>query len=159
MRHVRAHQQSAIGQAPEARRGKRYVSLGASLGLRARQIDTLIEEVQTGLSFKALASFSSESGMAISEVASLVELPQRTLARRKVVGKLSPEESERLLRLSNIFEKAVGLFEGNVEAAVAWLRSPKRALGYKAPLTYLRTEIGARQVEDLIGSLEHGVFA
>jgi putative toxin-antitoxin system antitoxin component (TIGR02293 family) len=63
-------------------------------------------------------------------------VPERPFARRKLVEKFSPEESEKLLRLSNVFEKAVRLFDRNVEAAVAWLRSPKRALGYKAPLTY-----------------------
>jgi putative toxin-antitoxin system antitoxin component (TIGR02293 family) len=140
-------------------RDKRYASLGASLGLHETRVDALIEEVQAGLSFKALESFSSESGIAVTEIASLIELPERTLARRKVVGRLTSRESERLLRLSNVFEKAVRLFEGNVDAAVAWLKGPKRALDDKSPWTYLQTEIGAREVEDLIGQLEHGVFA
>lgn len=119
----------------------------------------MIDEILAGFSFKTLEIFSSESNLPVAEIATLIELPQRTLARRKVVGRLSSEESERLLRLSRIFEKAVALFEGNVDAAVAWLRRPKRALGDKSPLTYSRTEVGARQVEDLIGALEHGIFA
>lgn len=97
--------------------------------------------------------------MSISEIATAIEVPERTLARRKVGGRFSSGESERLLRLSNVFEKAVALFEGNIEEAAVWLRSPKKALDGKTPLAYARTEIGARQVEDLIGSLEHGVFA
>ncbi len=88
-----------------------------------------------------------------------MQVPERTLARRRVTGRLSSEESEKLLRLSHVFEQAVSLFEGDVKAAVAWLKSPKRALSYAAPLAYARTEIGARQVEDLIGKLEQGVFA
>jgi len=123
------------------------------------ETNAVIDEILAGFSFKTLEIFSSESNLPVAEIASLIEVPQRTLARRKVVGRLSPEESERLLRLSRIFEKAVALFEGNVDAAVAWLRRPKRALGDKSPLTYSRTEVGARQVEDLIGALEHGIFA
>jgi putative toxin-antitoxin system antitoxin component (TIGR02293 family) len=123
------------------------------------ETNAVIEEILAGFSFKTLETFSSESNLPVAEIASLIEVPQRTLARRKVVGRLSSEESERLLRLSRIFEKAVALFEGNVDAAVAWLRRPKRALGDKSPLIYSRTEVGARQVEDLIGALEQGVFA
>jgi putative toxin-antitoxin system antitoxin component (TIGR02293 family) len=141
------------------RRDRRYLSPGASLGLRQTETSDLIEEILAGLSFRTLETFSSESSLPLAEIASLIEIPQRTLARRKVIGKLSSEESERLLRLSRVFEKAVALFEGNVDAAVVWLRRPKRALGNKSPLTYSRTELGARQVEDLIGGLEHGVFA
>ena len=140
------------------RRDRGYVSPGASLGLRQTETDDLIEEILAGLSFKTLETFSFESSLPVTEIASLIEVPPRTLARRRVVGRLSSEESERLLRLSRIFEKAVALFEGNVDAAIAWLKRPKRALGDKSPLTYSRTELGARQVEDLIGGLEHGVF-
>ena len=143
----------------QIREHRRYASLGASLGLRETRVNALIEEVRAGLSFKALESFSLESGIAVTEIASLIELPERTLARRKVVGRLTSGESERLLRLSNVFEKAVRLFEGNVAAAVVWLKRPDRALGDNSPWTYLQTEIGAREVEDLIGQLEHGVFA
>ena len=142
-----------------ARNSRRYVSQGSSLGLRPVETNAVIDEILAGFSFKTLEIFSSESSLPVAEIASLIEVPQRTLARRKVVGRLSSEESERLLRLSRIFEKAVALFEGNVNAAVAWLRRPKRALGDKSPLTYSRTEVGARQVEELIGALEQGVFA
>jgi putative toxin-antitoxin system antitoxin component (TIGR02293 family) len=143
----------------QIRQDKRYGLLAASLGLRETRIDALIEEVQAGLPFKTLETFSSESGIPVPEIASLIELPERTLAQRKVIGRLTSGESERLLRLSNVFEKSVSLFEGNVGAAVAWLKTPKRALGDKSPWTYLQTEIGAREVEDLIGELQHGVFA
>jgi uncharacterized protein (DUF2384 family) len=41
---------------------------------------------------------------------------------------------------------------------VVWLRSPNRALGGESPLALSKTEVGAREVENLIGRLEHGVF-
>jgi putative toxin-antitoxin system antitoxin component (TIGR02293 family) len=159
MRNVLDRKRIGFGLGQVNRRDRRYVSPGASLGLRQTETNDLIEEILAGLSFKTLETFSFESSLPVTEIASLIEVPQRTLARRRVVGRLSSEESERLLRLSRIFEKAVALFEGNVDAAIAWLKRPKRALGDKSPLTYSRTELGARQVEDLIGRLEHGVFA
>lgn len=158
MRQVLRRTRLKVGRL-EIRRRTGHAPLGASLGLHETEVDALIDEVRAGLPFKALESFSSESGIGIAEIASLIELPERTLARRKVTGRLTSGESERLLRLSKVFEQAVGLFEGNVETAVAWLETPKRALGGKSPWTYLQTEIGAREVEDLIGQLEHGVFS
>jgi putative toxin-antitoxin system antitoxin component (TIGR02293 family) len=72
---------------------------------------------------------------------------------------LAPEESERLLRISSVFEKAVELFDDDVASAVQWLTTPKKALDGEMPLRYARTEPGAREVEGLIGRLEYGVFS
>lgn len=142
-----------------ARRGPtRYRTRGSSLGLSEVGTDDLIHAVQRGFSFKSLETFSVETGFAPAEIASLVGIPERTFARRKSSGRLSPDESERLLRISSIFEKAVALFEGDVDETLEWLTQPKKALGDKVPLNYSRSELGAREVENLIGRLEHGVF-
>lgn len=94
----------------------------------------------------------------MAELASLLATPPRTLARRKVSGRLCREESERLLRVSRIFEMAAEHFDGDVPGAVSWLRTPRRALGNQFPLRYSVFDFGAREVENLIGQLEHGVF-
>ena len=39
------------------------------------------------------------------------------------------------------------------------LSKPVKALGMKTPLQYAATESGAREVENLLGRLEHGVFS
>lgn len=150
------HRRSAA--LPQRRGPVRYRTRGSSLGLAALSTDELIGAVQSGFSFKSLEAFSAETGFAPAEVASLVGIPERTFARRKLSGRLSPDESERLLRVSSVFEKAAGLFEGNVDETLEWLTQPKKALGDKAPLNYSRSELGAREVENLIGRLEHGVF-
>ncbi len=128
------------------------------LGLSTDRTDELIRKVRKGLSFKTLESLSRESGISIPELASIIEIPDRTLARRKIAGRLARDESERLLRICSIFEKAVELFSGDVPEAVAWLRRPRRALADHTPLAYSGTELGAREVENLIGQLEYGVF-
>ncbi len=134
-------------------------TLGASLGLSASNTNDLIHQLERGFSFKALQAFASNSGISVSVITAIVGIPERTLARRKAATKLSTDESERLLRLSTVFEKATELFEGDTVAAVKWLTTPKKALGNFSPLTYCRTELGAREVENLIGRLEHGVFS
>lgn len=138
--------------------GSRSQFRGSSLGLSLESTEDLIREVRRGLPFKTLESLSLESGIPVSELASIVEIPERTLARRRVAGRLGRDESERLLRLSRIFEKTLQLFNGDVMEAVGWLRRPRRALANHTPLAYSATELGAREVENLIGQLEHGVF-
>ena len=58
-----------------------------------------------------------------------------------------------------VFGKALKLFEGNSQSAEKWLSSPKVALGGAVPAKLAKTESGAREVETLIGRLEHGVFS
>ena len=137
----------------------RFRSCGASLGLTATQTPHLVSRIESGLPFKALESLAAQSGLTISVIAPVLGIPERTLARRKVAGKFSPHESERLWRVSTVFERAVELFEGDVAGAVKWLTTPQKALTRQTPLAYLRTELGAREVENLIGQLEYGVFA
>jgi putative toxin-antitoxin system antitoxin component (TIGR02293 family) len=142
-----------------SRRVMRFRGRGASLGLGASNTAELIQQIERGFSFATLRTLEVNSGLALSLLASIIGIPERTLARRKTAGKLAPDESERLLRISNLFEKCVELFEGDITAAVNWLTTPKKALDQERPLMYARTEFGAREVEDLIGRLEHGVFS
>lgn len=95
----------------------------------------------------------------MEEVAGFVAISLRTLARRQKEGRLHPDESDRVWRASLIFDMVVDLFEGDVPAARQWLQSPQKALGGKTPLEFASTGVGAREVEDLIGRLEHGVVA
>jgi len=154
-----ASQAKALRFGAQAHKTARFKNPGESLGLSVHSTPELIREVMRGFSYQTLVAFETNSGMSLQEVAGAIGIPERTLARRKASGRLAPEESERLLRLSSIFEKAADLFEGDVPSAVNWLSVPKRALENQSPLEYARTEVGAREVENLIGRLEHGVFS
>ncbi len=152
----------ALASPPKGRGRRKAVSFrnrGASLGLGASDTSGLIRQIEAGFSFQTLLKLESHTGVNLSVLASLIGIPERTLARRKSTGKLAPEESERLLRISSIFEKAVELFDGEIEEAVNWLTTPKKALNNQQPLIYSRTELGAREVENLMGRIEYGVFS
>jgi putative toxin-antitoxin system antitoxin component (TIGR02293 family) len=132
---------------------------GRVLGIMAESSGELIRQVGRGFSFRALHNLESQTGIPVSQVAELLGIPPRTLARRKASGRLTADESEKLLRISSTFEKTLELFEGDRTRALAWLSSPKRELENRTPLQYSRTEIGAREVENLLGRLEHGIFS
>jgi putative toxin-antitoxin system antitoxin component (TIGR02293 family) len=129
-----------------------------SLGLRSVRSVQLADQVSKGLPISSWDNFIEFSGLATDEVAEVVLLPLRTLSRRRERGKLDPAESDRLMRFSMIVEKAVDLFDGDVADARQWLRTPQSALGGRTPIHFSKTTVGAREVEDLIGRLEHGVY-
>lgn len=130
------------------------------VGVRARSVAGVVERVEEGLPLRALERLGKLLALkGSSEIASLLLIPPRTFYYRKKAKRLTPGESDRLLRTARIFGLAVDLFGGDRQAARQWLQTPKRALGDATPLGYAGTEVGAREVEDLIGRAEHGVFS
>lgn len=130
-----------------------------SLGLAGYDNLKLVKVSKSGLPFTRLADLAKRTGLSFAELSRVLGIPPRTLARRKSHGILLGPETERLLRLARLVDRAADLFEGDMSAALTWLRTPAKGLGNLAPLTLAETEIGSRAVEDLIGRLEFGVYS
>jgi len=130
-----------------------------AFGMKSNSVVGMVKALERGLPCQALERFRKESGLPTAIISKILRIPPRTWSRRKASGRLTNPESERLLRLVGIYEKAVDLFEGDANLARTWLSSPNRALSRLAPLTLAETELGARAVEDLIGRLEYGVYS
>ncbi len=81
-----------------------------------------------------------------------------TLHRRKKTARLETPESERVVRYARLFGIGMKVFETE-EATREWLKTANPGTDGEAPLSYADTEFGAREVENLIGRIEHGVFA
>ncbi len=97
-------------------------------------------------------------GYSETELSDLV-VPKRTLARRRSENELlTVEETDKALRLKRIATLAEQVF-GNRIKANRWLRKPKRSLGGETPLAFLASENGARVVEEMLGRIEHGIYA
>lgn len=127
------------------------------LGLRISNTAKLIRKVKEGLPYSAWERFTRFTGIPNDLAAKIVHIPLRTLSRRKEEGRLQPDESDRLVRVSRIFVRARELFAGATPAARQWLTTAAPALGGATPLEYASTEVGSREVETLIGRLEHGI--
>ena len=133
-----------------------YVTL---LGLKTFDTESLLARVSAGFAYTTLERFRRNAHLTAHELADLVQIRPRTLVRRREEGRLSAEESDRLLRASRVCGRALALFEGDADATRAWLATPAPTLGGRTPLEAARTEVGAREVEHLAGRLEHGVFS
>ena len=127
------------------------------LGLNTYETLELAQKIEEGLPFSALERFQRNTALTTSQICDLVGIRMRTLTRRKERGRLEAEESDRLLRASRVFGRALQLFEGDVDGASHWLSSPQPALGGKRPIDVAKFDVGAREVERLIGRLEHGI--
>jgi putative toxin-antitoxin system antitoxin component (TIGR02293 family) len=116
------------------------------------------ERIKQGLPYSALESVRARLGLSVPEAAGVLQMPARTLARRRLSRTLAADESDRLYRLARIAAQAVGVF-GTEEKAAAWLRRPNRALNKEVPIRLLDTDVGTCQVEDILGRIEHGIVS
>lgn len=152
---------------PELREVQRAIRDGRStpytylrlLGLDKPDPVALVREVERGLPYRAFDRLERSSGLGPQELALVADIPMRTLHRRRVQGRLDRGESDRLVRFGRVFGRALELFEGDVDAARQWLSRPLPALGDHRPLDLARTDVGTREVELLIGRLEHGIVS
>lgn len=94
----------------------------------------------------------------MDDLAGLLRVNPRTLQRRMDSGVLDLSESERLWELSRLFYRAVDVLESQA-AAVHWFKNPIQALGWATPLAYAGTVVGLRELENVLGRIEHGVYS
>jgi putative toxin-antitoxin system antitoxin component (TIGR02293 family) len=129
------------------------------LGLDFFDLPSLLKAVEKGFAWKTFERFVRNIGLPTEQVADVLGIPRRTLARRKSEGRLKTDESDKLLRLARVFGSALDLFDGNRESAVLWLTDVNIALGKVAPIDIARTHVGADEVENLVGRIQFGLFS
>jgi putative toxin-antitoxin system antitoxin component (TIGR02293 family) len=117
-----------------------------------------LNAVESGVSIAALKNFVAASGMQFRDIYEIV-LPARTLKHRKARReRLTADESDKFARLIRIFDHAAHVL-GDKEKALHWLNEPKRRFDGRTPIQMLRTELGGRMVEEMLGQIEYGMFA
>lgn len=137
-----------------------YLTQGASLKRAPWDFTTasLIESLKIGLPVRELDDLRSSLDVSMERLVPMLGISKATLHRRMAAGRLDPAESDRVVRFARLMGKAVEVME-STENARAWLTSAQRGLGGAVPLEYAETEVGAREVEDLLGRIEYGVYS
>ena len=125
---------------------------------KAKHPTEMIRRIQKGLPFSDLKALQDSIDMPFEQLAAKLSMSRSTLQRRKAAGRLSPDESDKVIRYSRLLQQAVDFF-GDIEKARAWLKHPQYGLGGAVPLDYARTETGAREVENLLGQMKYGVYS
>ncbi len=118
----------------------------------------LIEVIQVGLPVQELKDLQTSLAVPMEQLVPVLGISKATLHRRLAEGRLGPTESGRVVRYARLMGKAVEVMESE-DNARRWLTSPQFGLGGAVPLEYAETEVGAREVEDLLGRIEYGVYS
>ena len=129
------------------------------LGKTVNKLDDLVELVRKGLPASSVKALAERLDVGNTVLSQKLGIPQRTLTRRLSQGsRLTVAESDRTVRLASVYASAVEMI-GNEAKAVEWLRTPNRALGGERPLDKLDTDVGAREVEDILGRIAFGIHS
>ncbi len=118
----------------------------------------LVEVLRAGLPVQELMELQASLRVPMEKLVPKLGISKATLHRRKATGRLDPAESDRVVRFARLMGKAVEVLESE-DNARQWLNSPQVGLGGAVPLDYADTEVGAREVEDLLGRIEYGIYS
>ncbi len=117
-----------------------------------------VQRVATGLPFREIEALRAEIDEPLESLGRHLSISRSTLQRRRADRRLTPQESDRVLRFCRLLRHAVSVF-GDLDRARQWLKFPQRGLGGAVPLDYASSEVGAREVENLLGRIDYGVYS
>ncbi len=130
------------------------VKLGVTPVRSDRDLARLVDDRLPLTSVESL----SHHGMSDEEIYSFI-VPRRTLLHRKTRREpLTHDESDRAVRIARITSLAEEVFGDDAKAS-RWLRKAKTRFEGRTPLEVLRTEAGARLVEEMLLQLDYGFAA
>jgi putative toxin-antitoxin system antitoxin component (TIGR02293 family) len=126
-----------------------------TLGRRLTSDRDMREAIREGFPPAVVEELMRASGLTLKELSGALDLSPRSLQRRRRSGRLARYESDRLYRLARLVALAREYLGGD-DRATRWLKRPNRALGGVAPVEAIDTELGARQVENILGRIAYG---
>lgn len=121
-------------------------------------VSKLIESLKAGLPVRELDDLRSNLDLPMERLVPMLGISKATLHRRKNSGRLDAAESDRVVRFARLLGRAAAVME-TLDDGRRWLTSPQVGLGGAIPLEYAETEVGAREVENLLGRIEYGVYS
>jgi putative toxin-antitoxin system antitoxin component (TIGR02293 family) len=107
----------------------------------------------TGLAFGEFEALRKQLDLSLDELSLRLGLSRAAIEQRRASGRLTTDESGKVVCFARLLGHAVHLF-GGLEEARRWLKEPQRGLHGAVPLDYAKTDLGAREVENLLAQLD-----
>jgi putative toxin-antitoxin system antitoxin component (TIGR02293 family) len=118
----------------------------------------LIQWARNGVSMDFLNKLADKLSFSLNELGNILHVSLRTLQRYDSSKVLDTDASSKAIQLAALRKHGLEVFED--EAAFnEWLKSPLPALESKRPIDFLDTSYGFELINQLLGRIEHGVFA
>ena len=105
-----------------------------------------------GLDFGEFEALRKQLDLSLDDLAARLGFSRSTIAQRKATGRLTTDESGKVVCYARLLGHAMHLF-GDLNEARQWLKTPQRGLHGAVPLDYAKTDLGAREVENLLTQL------
>ena len=86
-------------------------------------------------------------------------IPSSTYYRRRKAGYLTSEESSKVERIARVYGLMLRVWDGEEDSARCFMQTKHRLLDNRSPFEASLSELGARQVEDILGRIEYGIFS
>lgn len=116
----------------------------------------LLAIARKGISKSTMLKVARALELKPKELATILQISERTLQRFGTTGVLSAALSSRVIQLARVYEQGLEVF-GNVQTLRQWMRAKNPVLG-ESPLELLDTHIGAQMVLDELIRIAHGVY-
>jgi len=112
---------------------------------------------EKGIPKRALLSLSRLLRASLADMAGLLNISPKTIARKKDGDLLDSVSSSLSIELSGILAQGLAFF-GDADKLRAWLYKENRALGGQRPFDLMNTPTGLRLVSNVLGRLGEGVY-
>ena len=130
------------------------------LKFKVRELEDFNTIIRAGIPIRAATSLMKISGISQEELLKPLGISKATFIRKKKTPstKLETVSSDRLYRIAYIVARTKEVF-GNDEKAYRWLHKENRALNKESPFSKLDTEVGFREVLDVLERIEFGDYS
>lgn len=119
----------------------------------------LVSAATEGIPATVFKRVADLPGLDPEHLATLLDVSVKTVQRHvKEDKKLSPTQSEHLLKIIDLFQQGEEIF-GSLSAFERWLSKPAYGLGGKTPLELLQTIVGIELIEEELTRIAYGDLA
>ncbi len=111
-----------------------------------------------GITKSEFLTIVADSGLNLTEFSALLPVSKRTIEKVKDQELLSPQVSDRVLRIASLYLFGKEVF-GDAQKFKEWIKGPLIALGGQSPLSFMDSETGISMIHDTIGRIAYGVYS
>ena len=134
-----------------------------SLNLLAKEISQqsetvrVINKLEVGIPVTAVEKIASYLDVSINELMIYLRISRSTWHRRKKVGKLDFNLSDKVFQFSKVLEYAENVF-GNKDKVRLWFKVPSIVFENRRPVELVGSLSGMNLINDELIRIEHGVY-
>jgi len=117
-----------------------------------------IDTARKGITVGDYIKLAMTMGFTQTEMSSILNISLRTLQRYNDSYILNADTSSKVLQLRALNLKGIEVFNSQ-KSFNTWLKSPIRSLDGQTPISLLDTGLGFQILHQVLGRIEHGIFA